>query len=213
MNKRLILTCVLGALLALLCAKFMLEDGQQPSTGKQTASSDARMKPPTKLPPSKSKSTTPPEAGTSSEPTMKKATQLVAGGRQWKLSFADQSLPDEIRHRIGYDLNLVFGHLPETVIDTLPFPLEVDGRHFDRRVRFEGGENRRPKILTNSGFAYLAKGAGESELYVPKLVGDAYRKAIELETRVWDPLSIRLSVVPLLRPPGYGGQAGAARLR
>lgn len=175
MKKRFIFTFILAAMLALLCVKFMREDEQQPST------SGARAKRSTSILPLKGKSMTPPDAEPRVAPPMKMKRVLVAGGRQWKLNFADRSLPREVQQRIGYDLNLVFGHLPETVIDTLPFPLEVDGRQFDRRARFEGGTNRRPEILFNSGFEHLEKGADESELYVPKSVISAYRKAIDLE--------------------------------
>jgi hypothetical protein len=109
------------------------------------------------------------------------ARVLVAGGRQWKLNFADHSLPDEVRQRIGYDLNLVFGHLPKFEIDTLPFPLEVDGRQLDRRVRFEGEERKWNNILQTDEFGCLFSGAGESELYIPRAVIAAYNKAIALE--------------------------------
>ncbi|MBL9146287.1 MAG: hypothetical protein JNM99_21590 [Verrucomicrobiaceae bacterium] len=183
MNKRLIFIIVLVVLLVLLCAKFMFEDGTQQSTGKQNQTSNAGKTTPTTMPASNGGSTTRPEANPSTEPPMKLTKQLVAGGRQWKLNFADQSLPEEVRQRIGYDLNLMFGHLPTFEVDVLPFPLEVDGRQLDRRVRFEGGTNRRPKVLMNSGFGHLERGADESNLFVPKSVIAAYNEAIELEKR------------------------------
>jgi hypothetical protein len=114
---------------------------------------------------------------------MKLTKLFVAGGKQWSLNFADQSLSEAVRLRVGYDLNLIFGHLPRFEIDMLPIPLEVDGRKLDRRVRFEGGTNRRPKVLVNSGFAHLAQDASETALFLPQAVTKAYIEAIELEKR------------------------------
>lgn len=183
MSKRLIVTLILGVLLALLCLKFM-SDGRSPSLAyRPNSTSSAGMKPPMKSPTSRVEPTAPPEAVIGAKPHMKLANQLVAGGRQWKLNFADQALPDEVRKRICYDLSLVLGHLPGTVIDTLPLPIEVDGRQLDRRVRFEGEGRKWNKALQSDEFGCLFRGASESELYVPRAVIDAYRKAIELETQ------------------------------
>ena len=182
MNKRLIFTVVLVVLLVLLCAKFRFEDGTKPSTGKLNQTSNAGRTTPMKMPTSNGGSTPRPEVNPSTEPPpMKLTKQLVAGGRQWKLSFADQSLPEEVCQRIGYDLNLILGHLPMFEIDTLPFPLVVDGKQLDRRVRFEGEGRKWNNVLQADEFGCLFAGASESELYIPKSVIAAYNKAIERE--------------------------------
>lgn len=111
----------------------------------------------------------------------KLAPTVLAGGKRWDLNFADKSLSDETRKRIGYDVNLVFSHLPSFEIDVLPSIIEIDGIQLDRRVRFEGGKNKRPIALVNSGFSHLERGIDESSLFVPKAVISAYIKAIEFE--------------------------------
>ena len=181
MNKRLIFISVFAVSVLGLCTKLVFDYWTQPSTDRPNPTIDDVRK--SKLnPPSPEEGTTsPPVAKSNAKPPPKVASGLVAGGRQWKLQFSDHSLSDEIQQRISYDLNLIFGHLPNFEIDTLPFTLGVDARQLVRRVRFEGGENRRPSVLKNSGFAHLAQGADESELFVPKAVTNAYLKAIELE--------------------------------
>lgn len=181
MNKRRILIIVTALLLTLLCAKCMSRDGTQPSTDKPTSASGARKLTATETPASKDGSTTRPSADLNSEPLSKVASELAAGGRHWTLNFADQSLPSETRQRIGYDLNLIFGHLSRYEIDTLPFPLEVNGRQLDRRVRFEGRGRKWNDILQVAEFGCLFRGGSESELHVPKSVTDAYIKAIVME--------------------------------
>lgn len=181
MKKRFISTCILGVLLAMICTIFLFKDREQPLASKKTLTNDAKTKPLTKSLPSKNESRAHPEATLISKPKMKIANQLVAGGRQWKLNFADQSLPEEVRQRIGYDLNLIFGHLPETVIDTLPFSIEIDGKQLDRRVRFEGNGRKWNNVLQSESFGCLFKEVNLEELYVPKDVITAYNKAIDIE--------------------------------
>lgn len=182
MSRRLIFGCCLLAMLALLCARFVFYSETQSSGGPAPANlAGSKLSP--SIPSSKREANPPRESAPNDVPSQKLKARLFAGGRPWGLDFADKSLPIQVRQRIGYDLNLVFSHLTEFEIDKLPFPIEVDGKQFDRRVRFEGGTNRRPKILVNSGFAHLEVGAEESSLFVPKSVIDAYIKAIELEKR------------------------------
>lgn len=186
MNKRTIIA-VLVVLLSLLCYRLMFDNKTVLPATESTSMDDRSQKPrPTKL---DSRMSQPQQSGNApnAEARDKLTSEVVAGGRQWRLNFADQSLPPEVRQRIGYDLNLVFGHLPKFEIDTLPridsmpFPFEMDGRKFDRRVRFEGGKNRRPKVLFENDFGLLEQGSGESSLFVSKPVIEAYNKAIALE--------------------------------
>lgn len=185
MKKRLIFVCSLVVLLALLCATFLFEgeSGTKPSSGKPASVSAAGTQLPTSIPPPNRVSTTPPEAlpNPVNPPKMKNA--LFAGGRQWKLSFADQTLPVEVRERIGYDLNVVLGHLQRFEVDKLPFPIDAGGRQLDRRVRFEGEGRKWSKALQSDTFGCLFSGTGVEELYVPVTVIAAYTKAIELEKR------------------------------
>ena len=183
MNKRLIIFIVLVVLLFLVCAKFMFDDRTRPSTAKPTQASSAGKMPPTKTPTSNGAPTAQPEVNPSTEQPRKLTKLLVAGGRQWMLNFADKSLPEEVRLRIGYDLNLVLDHLPKFEIDTLPFPLEVNGRQLDRRVRFEGEGRKWNNVLQSDEFGCLFRGASEDELFVPQAVIAAYNKAIDLEKR------------------------------
>lgn len=133
--------------------------------------------------PAQNNQTMPQATQPDAEQSPKAASELVAGGRSWSLNFTDRTLSELDQRRIVYDLNLLFGHLPKFEIDTLPLPLEVDGIQLDRRVRFEGGSNRRPNVLMNSGFAHLARGKGDADLLVPKTITDAYLKAIDLENQ------------------------------
>lgn len=183
MNKRLIFGCCLLALLALLYAKFVL-NSEMPSSSSKAAPANATG---TQLssndPPAKRESTMPTESVPADVPPQKVNDTLHAGGRQWKLSFADQSLSAELRQRIGYDLNVVLGHLPKFEVDKLPFPIEASGRQLDRRVRFEGEGRKWNKALQSDAFGCLFSGASVDELYVPETVISAYTKAIELEKK------------------------------
>ena len=187
MKKHSIFIAVFVVLLALLAIKFIFEKDQPSSRSAFTLMNNG-------LPKSQSieseSGVTPlrgPDNASSAEPLAKQSSGVFAGGRQWNLNFADESQPTEVRQRIGYDLNLVYGHLPKLEIDLLPkvdsmpFPLELDGRKFDRRVRFEGGENRRPKSLFENDFGLLEQDSGESSLFVSKSVVAAYIEAIQRE--------------------------------
>lgn len=181
MSKRLIFTSVLVVLFALLCAKLMFDNGALSSTGKPNPASNAGEKSSTNITTANREPTTRPEPAPSNAPPLKMKSELVAGGRQWELSFADRSLPEEVRQRIGYDSNLVLGHLPKFEIDVLPFPIEVGGKQLDRRVRFEGEGRKWNDILQSDAFGCLSSGSSVEELYVPEPVIVAYTKAIELE--------------------------------
>ena len=110
--------------------------------------------------------------------------KLHAGGREWSLSFSNSTVPNEARVVIAKDLNLIFGHLPVTVIDKLPFPIEgqLHGNkvQLTHRVRLEGGMWRCPAALPwNDPLMCLVDGKEESGIYIPKEVTDAYLQAIE----------------------------------
>jgi len=110
--------------------------------------------------------------------------KLHAGGREWSLSISESAVPNEARIVIAKDLNLIFGHLPSTEIDKLPFPIE--GKLNDKKVRLthsvrlEGGIWRCPKALIwEHPFMCLIDGNVETGIYVPKAITDAYLQAIE----------------------------------
>jgi hypothetical protein len=181
MSKRLIFVfCVVG-MLALLCARLMFDGKPLSSTDKPALAHVAGTQLQTDIPPAKRESTMHLESVPNDSPPQKMKDVLLAGGRQWKLSFADQSLPIKVRERIGYDLNLVLGHLPRFEVDKLPFPIETSGRQLDRRVRFEGEGRKWNKALQADAFGCLFSGSSVDELYVPDTVVEAYTKAIELE--------------------------------
>lgn len=115
---------------------------------------------------------------------VKTAKDFIAGGRKWKLVYLDQSLPELTRQRINYDLNSIFGHLPQVEIDTLYRPIKLaDGRELDRRVRFEGGTRFWPHALSEEdGFSCLFR-SSESEMFVPQSISDAYVEALKLEEK------------------------------
>lgn len=118
----------------------------------------------------------------SNSDTARSPKRLTAGGREWELAFADTTLGERERNIISVDLNLVFGHLGEVVIDRLPEPLraECDGRQVNltHRSRFEGGTRKWPKVFQHDQFACLIEGDADERLYVPKAITDAYRAAI-----------------------------------
>lgn len=109
--------------------------------------------------------------------------KLHAGGRAWSLAMSNSSVPNEARIVIAKDLNLIFGHLPVTVIDKLPFPIDgqLNGKkvQLTHSVRLEGGARKFPKELMEDPFMGLVDGKVEAGLYIPKEVTDAYLQAIE----------------------------------
>jgi hypothetical protein len=181
MKKQPVFIIVLVVLLTLLALKFMFND-EKPSLFDAPTSADNRPPEPQPVKPiSKVIPKTQHDESPGVDTPAKLASEVVAGGGRWKLNFADDSLPAEARQRVGYDVNLIFAHLSKFEVDVLPFPIEIDGKRLDRRVRFEGGTNRRPDILVNSGFGHLESGADESSLFIPKSVIAEYSKAVDRE--------------------------------
>jgi hypothetical protein len=111
MKKRITLFGLLVAALALVWLIFG-RDGE-PGTEVEKTSSPPR--PPAiaafgeNQPRQKKRTLT--DGTTGAQPSRKMSRELVAGGREWMLKFADQSLPPAIQQRIIFDLNLVFGQM------------------------------------------------------------------------------------------------------
>ncbi|MEI6607926.1 MAG: hypothetical protein WCP35_21700 [Verrucomicrobiota bacterium] len=182
MKKTFILLGLLVALLALVCVIHLRCGASSSGVDNALLPHSSRSGNPIVGGQSDQKTAQPPGVATTPEPTSKMCRDLVAGGRQWKLHFADKSLLPGTQQRINYDLNLVFGHMTTFVIDRLDKSLIAEnGQELDRRVRFEGGTLRRPTALKSDDFGCLLRGGSESELYVPKSVTDAYLKSIKLE--------------------------------
>lgn len=176
MSKQRIYLCILVALAALILA--LLSDHR---TSGPEATNLVNNKPALKMSPSNREPETRLGPTPTAAPASKLRKELGAGGRQWRLIFADHTLTEETRLRINYDLTLILSHLPRFEIDLLPEPIDIVGNQLDRRVRFEGGGRKWNNVLQSESFGCLVKGANVEEYFVPELVTDAYLKAIEME--------------------------------
>lgn len=177
MKNRLLVTpgIVLVVVLAVLIASHIKQDREAPSL-KRTANQQAATPMQTNFPEPQSRGLSVTEENLVGE-------RLQAGGRAWALSFSDSTVPDQAKKIITKDLNRIFGHLPVTEIDRLPFPIEgeLDGKkvQLTHRVRLEGGARKGPKELMDDPFMCLVEGNEEAGLYIPKEITDAYQLAIE----------------------------------
>ena len=174
---------ILGIALVLVAVAVwtVLHNGQERDKPPQAT---APKQAPAPLNPSGTHSDQPQSKGASAAERTAVAGNLHAGGREWSLSISDSTVPNEARMVIAKDLNLIFGHLPVTVIDKLAFPIEgqLHGKkvQLTHSVRLEGGMWKRPEALPwDDPFMCLVDGKEESGIYIPKEVTDAYLQAIE----------------------------------
>lgn len=178
-NRNLVILCIALVLVA-VAIWTMLHIGQESDKAPKARAQNQTTAP---LTPLEARSDPPQSNSTSATERTAVSATLHAGGREWPLSISDSAVPNEDRRVIAKDLNLVFGHLPVTVIDKLPFPIEgkLHGNsvQITHRVRLEGGPRKGPRELMDDPFMGLVDGKEESGIYIPKEVTDAYLQAME----------------------------------
>ncbi len=181
-NRLLVILCI-GLVLVAISVWAALHSRQQRAEPLQATQATPPKQAPTPTPTLPAPSEQPLSKGVSATKVTAISGKLHAGGREWSLGISDSSVPNEARMVIARDLNLIFGHLPVTVIDKLPFPIDgqLNGKkvQLTHSVRLEGGARKGPKELREEPFMCLVDGKEENGIYIPKEVTDAYLQAIE----------------------------------